>query len=299
MNSLHAFKKKFSIILTVCISIVGISMQTAHADAAASSTGGAATSPSGGQILTQIRDLTFHMLQKVHQTTMSWISSDDSLNSASVIPNNQYGFALLSAKYSEALGNQINLTQTLSTQYQTAGSTSAASAANTNTSLIYSSLLPQPGSTATPMTSQQKTALAQAYISAAAGAGNFLTPPPPLTPAASGAGTQKYQSFYNTITAIESFDIYAISGLAAQHDVLRNYLIQQATNSKWFEQIATEPLGLVLRQILMYNSQLYVQLDRMLKVQQLQLAAQAMTNTLLIIQDNQTVGIQLYAKAGH
>lgn len=296
MNSLHTFKKKLSIILTVCISVMGLSiMQTARADAATD----AGAPPSSGQILTQIRDLTFHMLQKIHQTTMSWISPDDSLNSVSVIPNNQYGFALLSSKYSEALGNQINLTQTLSTQYQAAGATSAASAANANTGLIYSSLLTQPGSTAAPMTSQQKDALAQSYISAAAGVGFTLTPPPPLSPTSTGAGFQKYQSFYNTLTAIESFDIYAISGLARQHDVLRNYLIQQASNSTWFEQVATEPLGLVLRQILMYNSQIYVQLDRMLKVQQQQLAAQAMTNTLLIIQDNQTVGIPLYNKAGH
>ncbi len=49
-------------------------------------------------------------------------------------------------------------------------------------------------------------------------------------------------------------------------------------------------LGAVLRQILMYNSQIYVQLTRLVKLQQQMLAGQAATNTLVALGDSAVIG---------
>ncbi len=112
----------------------------------------------------------------------------------------------------------------------------------------------------------------------------------------------KYQSYYNTVMAAESFNGYVLSNQLADSQngnavtTLQATLTAQASDSSWIAQIATEELGKVLRQILMYNSQNYVLLTQLVQTQRLALSAQAMTNALLIL-GNQNTEVLLVSKA--
>ena len=113
---------------------------------------------------------------------------------------------------------------------------------------------------------------------------------------------QKYLSYYSSISAIQTFNGYLLSQLYADYVNGRQYtqqqtaLIQQASSSDWFTHVASESIGVVLRKILMYNSQLYVLMTELVQTQKQLLSAQAMTNTLLII-GNQFTENQLISKA--
>ncbi|HEU5281392.1 MAG TPA: hypothetical protein VFU82_05395 [Gammaproteobacteria bacterium] len=111
-----------------------------------------------------------------------------------------------------------------------------------------------------------------------------------------------YYNYYNTVVSIESFDAYVISAVAAdaqngnQVSTLQTTLTNQATSSAWLAQIATEELGRVLRQILLFESQNYVLLTQQLQIQKQQLTAQVMNNSLLILTNAATEG-QMLSKA--
>lgn len=113
---------------------------------------------------------------------------------------------------------------------------------------------------------------------------------------------QKYMDYYKTITAVQSFNTYVLSALYA--DSQNNFnlskkqrqLMDQASSSEWFVDVASENIGVVLRQILLFNSQTYVMLIKMYEAQKQQLAAQSMTNTLLIM-GNQFTEKDLYNRA--
>jgi len=112
----------------------------------------------------------------------------------------------------------------------------------------------------------------------------------------------KYKSYFDVISAIESYDGYLLSGLVAeiqngnQLTTAQNNLLTQASNSSWIAQIATEELGKVLRQILLFQSQSYVLLTQSIQVQKQQLMATAMTNSLLVL-NAQIVELQLSGRA--
>lgn len=125
------------------------------------------------------------------------------------------------------------------------------------------------------------------YIKAASGISN--------THAIPGANWQgsardqlKYTNYFSTVTAIESFTAYVLSDQYAENqngnglNTVQTSLINQASNSTWLAQVATEELGKVLRQILMFESQNYVILTQLLQTQKKLLTAQVMTNSLLI-----------------
>jgi hypothetical protein len=139
------------------------------------------------------------------------------------------------------------------------------------------------------------------YIKNAAGLNITHAIPSPQWIGTKDART-KYFNFYTTITAIQTYDAYLLSQLYAdfakgpQLTTQQNALMVQASNSDWFAQVASENIGVVLRQILMYNSQIFVMLTQLLQVQKQSLAAQAMTNTLIVI-GNQFTESQLLNKA--
>ena len=111
-----------------------------------------------------------------------------------------------------------------------------------------------------------------------------------------------YVHFYTTISAIQSFNAYILSEMYAdaksdnQLTRAQTALMQQASNSTWFTEISSEYIGIVLRQMLMYTSQIYVLLTQLIQTQKQLLETQAMTNTLLII-GNQFTETQLTGKA--
>jgi hypothetical protein len=98
----------------------------------------------------------------------------------------------------------------------------------------------------------------------------------------------KYRNYYNTLMSIESFNAYVLSSQYAEAQsgnaltTAQNTLVSQASSSTWIAQIATEELGKVLRQILMFESQSYVLLTQLVQTQKQMLAAQVMTNSILI-----------------
>lgn len=100
---------------------------------------------------------------------------------------------------------------------------------------------------------------------------------------------QKYKAYYNAVTAIQSFDTYVLSGLYA--DAKANgaltkpqmELLSLATKSDWFAKIASEEMAVVIRQLLMFESQNYVLMTQLVDTEKKMLAAQAMNNTLTIM----------------
>jgi hypothetical protein len=101
-----------------------------------------------------------------------------------------------------------------------------------------------------------------------------------------------YTNYYNTTIAVTSFNAYILSKLAAQASdqnsftKTQNQLIQAASNSSWFAQIASEELGKVLRQMLMFESQNFVLMSQILQTEKDLLAAQVMNNSLAITANN-------------
>jgi len=116
------------------------------------------------------------------------------------------------------------------------------------------------------------------------------------------AAQQKYANYYNTVMSVESFNAYALSALLAEAQnggaftTTQQSLITQASGSTWISQIATEGLGTVLRQLLMFESQNYVLMSQLIQTQKQMLTAQTMTNSLLIL-GNQSSEILLVSKA--
>lgn len=116
------------------------------------------------------------------------------------------------------------------------------------------------------------------------------------------ADQKKYLAFYNTISAVQTYNSYVLSYLYAEYknnNSLANAqtaLLQQATKPEWFTEIASENIGAVFRQMLMYESQTYVLLSQIANNQKQLLMSQSMTNTLLIL-GNQFTENSLLSKA--
>ncbi len=113
---------------------------------------------------------------------------------------------------------------------------------------------------------------------------------------------RKYKAFYTTVSAIQTYNSYILSQLYLDNNGKNSLsdqqttLIKQASSSDWFTQVASENLGVVFRQMLMYNSQLFVLMTQLLQAQKQMLATLAMTNTLIVIGDSFTEN-QLYNEA--
>ncbi len=99
----------------------------------------------------------------------------------------------------------------------------------------------------------------------------------------------KYITFINSIKSIASFNAYILNEQLA--DSRNNFklntaqmeLKRKASNTNWLNHVNTEmSLGVILRQILLFNSQNYVLMSDLLTTQKQLLAATAMTNTLII-----------------
>lgn len=113
-----------------------------------------------------------------------------------------------------------------------------------------------------------------------------------------------YKNYYNTIMSIQSFDSYVLSTLVAdnaagnQLTTLQNQLVSQATNPQWLASVGGEQLGMVLRQILLFQSQTYVLFTQLLQTERQLLTAQALANTLTIIVNQDKEGMLLMKAEG-
>lgn len=117
---------------------------------------------------------------------------------------------------------------------------------------------------------------------------NILHPLPNPTWQGTYDRIQRYNQYYFAMSAAQTYNAYVLSNLYSYfktNSALTNTqkdLIKQATDPNWFVQIGADPLGLVLRHLLVFDSQIYVLLTRLLDTQRQALMTQAVTNTILI-----------------
>jgi len=303
-NWLQKLSMLFSAVLIACI----VLSEPGYADDTNNSTTSPTTiSGTNNYLLSLIAGTTTGMLQLMNQSTAyfeslaematSWIATTSPQDP---IVTNQYIFANLGQQLTSSEQTQLSTTQSLITQFLQAGSlnTSNPSMPSNADDLTYTILFGQsivkPQTTTTTSNYSQNI---QNYIKNVTGSTLILDQPNPNWP--EGKLKTQYTNLYNTLAAIQSYDQYLISGLASlqNNQNLSMQLTTQATSSTWFTQIATEALGLVLRHILMYTSQSFVQITQIVQLQQQQLAVQAMTNSLLLVLVQADVGSQIQQKA--
>lgn len=266
--------------------------------AADATTNSGSTSADTG-LLQQIADNTYNMLSAVNniptylgtvdQMATSWLATDDD-PSTSFITQTQADFASLGywLEQNKVTQDSMQAQVMASVTHQPLATFTTpennpgilAKIPNIN-DLSYSTVVNQPvvaRGGATPFN----------YIVNAAGLSAFHAAPSFSWPG-NPTDISRYTNYYNTVMAIESFNAYALSSLVADNQngnqvkALQTSLTNQATSSSWLAEIATEDLGKVLRQILLFESQAYVLQLQSLQVQKQVVTAQTMTNTLLIM----------------
>jgi hypothetical protein len=230
-----------------------------------------------------------NFLATATQLALSWLKPDKSTNTVAL----QGGFAtlgnLIVQNYTTQLSGQLQLTadlygQPLANLTNPPDHPAVLDYVPNINDLTYSSLLGQP-----PVPKAKGAASAPYnYIKFASGINISHT-----IPGQSWQGTKadqvKYQNYFATIMAAESFNGFALSNQYADQQngnsftTTQNTLITQASGSSWSSQVASEELGIVLRQLLLFESQTYVLLTQLVQTQKQMLAAQVMTNSLLIL----------------
>lgn len=303
--------KKLIILLGAALIISLVSLSTLNAADAPSSDGGAGgTGSSGvgasGDYLQQIAINTAGMLKQLNnlpsylqglgEFITSWMTNDTSKSTETM----QGSFAGIGSSIVQDNAAQLAVQPKLAiTQFsrlppaQPFKPTDFTAPLNSPTSILqiipnindlaYSTLLGQPLSPKAPKVAEAPLN----YVANASGITLNHTIPS-LTWQGPLEDQLKYQNYYNTLMSIESFNAYILSGLYAEAQngntlsTAQSALVAQASNSSWLAQIATEELGKVLRQILMFQSQSYVLLTQLLQVQKQTLAAQVMSNSLII-----------------
>lgn len=283
---------------------------TATAPGAAATTGGATAGGAAGgggiksgDYLKIIAENTTNILSKVNNLPefiqnaaafmLNWTGQDTSEQTA-----NMQG--LFTTWYNDSLNNDkvVNSLQTtLLTNFFNMSSLNATNFPNAN-DVTYQTLLGTPFLNPDPRNSEDKpNDKVDAGLNYIQNASGMLVPHTLLGTAWTGTQTNrlKYAAYFNSISAVQTYNAYAVSKLYA--DYKNNYaytttqtnLITQASSSDWFAKISSENIGIVLRQILMFDSQIFVMMTRLLDTEKQLLTAQSMTNTLLILlnQDNE------------
>lgn len=130
------------------------------------------------------------------------------------------------------------------------------------------------------------------YVKNAAGF-NIVHPVPDKSWQGKDADIDTYKRYFYTITAIQSFNSYILNQIQtdarANKDStsLQNQLVAMASDNNWLAQVASQSMGKVYRQILLFESQNYVINTQIQQYQRQLLEAQAMTNSLLILFNQQ------------
>lgn len=166
--------------------------------------------------------------------------------------------------------------------------------------LTYQTLLGQPFFAKDPRNTKDYTAnSAYNYIKNVSGINLAQAVPQPQW-AGSQESQRKYINYYALNTAVQTFNAYVISKVMGETPLnpIQKALIERASDSNWFKTIASEKLGQVLRQMLLYNSQIYVLMAQLLEVQKQLLTAQAMTNSLLMLSNQSDENIAYQRATG-
>jgi len=226
-------------------------------------------------------------LKGVANMAVTFLASDDQssdpVNWSTNWTNEQTWLSGLSTNALTNQANQITLQQSLLSSFFGAANISAGNPQNLN-DISFTTLLGQPLLSPDPRSGVNASLN---YLTNASSLGVSYT-----TPSAGWRGTQQaqknYIGFYNTITAVQTYNAYVLSGLyedsqtLSNDNSLRSQLITQSSNADWFTSVITNDLGWVLRQILLFSSQTYILMDQLLQTQKQMLATLAMTNSLLV-----------------
>lgn len=96
----------------------------------------------------------------------------------------------------------------------------------------------------------------------------------------------KYLAYYNAVMSIQSFNGYVLSKQYLEGNTFNTtqqaLLLTLKDPAAWFTKIASEEMSVVVRQLLLIESQTFVLLSQLVQTQKQMVTAQAMTNTLLI-----------------
>lgn len=230
------------------------------------------------------------VLQKLGEFINAWLDKDDSDTTANMIPSfsssngssNSSSSLGLSALLNQDLAGQSAMQSKLNLDLLTGATRDNLPYAN---DLVYSSLLGTFFYSTDPRGKPPAINPQYNYIKNAAG-----VTIPHVIPANGWGGSKaeqaKYHAYYNTAMAVESFNAYVLSNQyidGDQYNELQKKLITQASDPKnWFAEIASEKIGFVLRQLLIYQSQIFVLLTQLVQTQKQMATAQIMTNALLI-----------------
>lgn len=228
---------------------------------------------------------TFAVLKALNSFILSWLHPDDSKSTTDIAPNFFNYFKYKFENDQLQLSSQASLLQ---------GFIPASSSG-----LTYMALL---GNIKTDSPEQQASALS--YIKNTSSINiTHATPtvdPNNLVPGQNAIPGKLYRDLYNTTAAIQTYNAYLLSKYYAEYKngakltKVQYDLQQKASDQSWLLSIATEAsIGIILRQILLFTSQLYLLQLESLDVQNKQLAATAMTNSLLVLA-NQNWEVQLH-----
>lgn len=259
-------KTRIKVFMTTLIASVSIFTQSpAHADLST-------------DLLQQIANNTYKLLVDFDAFAQAWLKGDDSDETAE-----------LQADLSNYMDEVWKITDTqLSIQpqlldYYFGGQNIAPAYAN---DLTYTTLLGRPYLDQSDPSKLKTSALNYTQYAAALNIQHAI-------PSSSWSGTKQnitnYENFYKTISAVQTFNAYVLSQFYANYanglklNDLQNTLKKQASSTDWFTRVAGEDIGYVLRQNLMYTSQLYLLLMQMLETQNQLLASSAMSNSLIVL----------------
>lgn len=128
------------------------------------------------------------------------------------------------------------------------------------------------------------------YIKAASGASIYHAPLQFMSPNIT-IPQKQYQNYFNLAYAVQSFNNYILSKHLLKNDSIsqtQTTLYRKASSTDYLTLITSEPIGYVLRDILLFQSQNYVLTSQLVELQRETLMATVMTNALLIMGNRQS-----------
>lgn len=258
--------------------------------------------------LQQIAANTLNTLNLLSPYVLNWMTQLGG-QSDTTTPTLQQNFALIGQSLNDNLAGQLNLQpQLIATLFsppppaQPFTAASLSLPANNPSSILntipnlnqltYITLLGYPPASKSSDVNTAPTS----YVTNASGGGLIHTIPG-TNWRGSLAAQQRYSSVYNTIMAAESFGEFVLSKQLTdtqqnqQFTQAQSALIQQVSGSDWATQVSSEELGMVIRHILLFQSQMYVLISDLIQTQRQLLQAQVINNALIIMtnQNNESL----------
>lgn len=285
--------KKILLISGAALSVTIVSVQTLQAQASTPPNQGASGTEimllqqivnNTQGILAQVNNLQ-NVLQAVGLLATAWITPDDSeVTSQQLVPN----FTSLGKVINNSLNQQISMQPSINTAIFSSVKASDIPYAN---DITYSTILGSPFFAKDPRdTSSKKVDSAMNYILNASGV-NVPHIAPNMAWQGSTSDQDKYQAYYSAVIAAETFNAYILSQQYAdknQFNQIQTALVTQASDAQnWMAKVASENIGWVLRQLLLYQSQSLVLMTQLVQTQKQIASATAINNTLFIANNTQ------------